>query len=666
MAIADDFTIDYVNRRVYHSSGTSVYTVNQLYSYLMDTFEEPEQMDDTVPMSAQTPTDYTLINSWFMDDESYKYLKGGAIQTIGYFNNIQVLTLSSSGYTGAIATDIGKVVTDDAANTGNLLAYNNTTRKWWIRWNATIASGSTMAITTGTGAGTTAANSASGEDLFPNVYTLGSIEEDDNQQIYIIQDGNHITEWWPDTAAAPPTRHIDVLIKTKEANVELDEGRITVFLRHYPSGATELNPADLYDHFDIDLSAGGRNAVPLATSPDLNNTSNHATVSAYNDITIAFVNGTINHGAITNGPFLEFELITGGSSLATAIVIDENAGVLTLGNIDGTFQSGETLTGSSSGATTTTSSLVTTTRTFTKAFTQGDPYNYSVIIDCANRPLAELYEYFKYVTRENSNFQTYGVTNTGGTLSINQLDGEQYIRAFIDYTTSTNTFAPVKASPFGTFAGGKFFGARGIWIENMDPADIQSFQLIDSDNVTRVPPTQVTITVSNLLAADRVAVFRTTAGTTINKAMYTLAAGNDVSETDLTMVEDIAADTPATGIIRVVDTSDNTSTRETRYSYTSWSGKTFSGIVDTSDSSPGLDRSYTATDDTAYVPFIDKIAATDTESVTVIYSTDRSILVRVRRYTASPILPFENDGTVRNTGFSISTIRTPDSIVTVI
>jgi hypothetical protein len=189
MAIADDFTIDYVNRRVYHSSGTTVYSVNALYSYLMNTFDEPEQMDDTVPMSAQTPTDYTFINGWFMDDNSYKYLKGGAIQTSGYFNNIQIVTLQSSGYVNAIAGDIGKMVTDDAGNTGNLIAYNNTTRKWWVRWDTMIASASVMAITTGTGAGTASANSVTGEDLFPNVYTLGSIEEDDSQQIYIIQNG---------------------------------------------------------------------------------------------------------------------------------------------------------------------------------------------------------------------------------------------------------------------------------------------------------------------------------------------------------------------------------------------------------------------------------------------------------------------------------------------
>jgi len=56
LAIGDDFTIDYVNKRIHHSAGATVYTVNELYSWLMDQFDEQGAMDDQIPMSAQTPT----------------------------------------------------------------------------------------------------------------------------------------------------------------------------------------------------------------------------------------------------------------------------------------------------------------------------------------------------------------------------------------------------------------------------------------------------------------------------------------------------------------------------------------------------------------------------------------------------------------------------------
>jgi hypothetical protein len=658
--IGDDFTIDYVNKRIYHSSGTAIYTVNALYSYLMDTFDELAQMDDPIPMTAQTPTEYTLVNGWFMDDDSFKYLKGGAIKTDGYLNEIQILTLQASGYTNAVSSDIGKTVKDDGADTGPLLAYNNTDRKWWIRYSSTIASGSTMTISGGTGAGTASANSVTGENLYANIYTLGSIEEDDNQQIYIEQNGSRIfsgSEWWPESGSG--TRHIDVLIKVKEAGTEIDGAQITVFLRHYPSTGN----ADLYDHFGIDLTTGGRNAVPLATSPDLNNTSTYAVVSGYSDITIAFVNGTINYSSIS-GSFTNLETVTGGTSGATALFVKQTttsgSGTMTLANIVGSFQSGETITGGTSGKTATTSSTVTGAYYTGKAFTQGTEYNYSVIINCATRPLAQVYEYLKYVTRIGSTFTMYPTaTQQGGAVTWSTKQGQLYIRAHEDLqNTPTNVFSPVKASPFGTFAGGKFFGAQGVWVENMASSDIQSFQLIDTTGTTRTPPNQQSITISNLQSGDRVSVFRTTSGTTINKAMYTAASGNNSGNSTFVVNETIAADTPTSGSIRIVDTTDTSATREIRYTYTSWSGSTFSGL------SPTLDRNYPANTTTAYIPYIDTIVSGSSVSVTVIYVADRSILVRVRRKTAPAILPFETTGTFASTGYSTTCIRTPDTIVT--
>ena len=396
----------------------------------------------------------------------------------------------------------------------------------------------------------------------------------------------------------------------------------------------------------------------MATSPDLNNTSSHDTVSAYTDISLVFVNATIAHEAISSGPYSEFETVTGGTSGATGKFIKEVTGTMTIGNVDGTFQSGEVLTGGTSGASCTTTGGMVVARTTTKNFEQGSSYNYSVIVDCATRPLAQVYEYLKYITRENStSFYTYGTKTNSATLSINKLAGEQYITPYIDFDTSSNTYSPTKAAPFGTFAGGKFFGSRGVWVQDMAEADIQNFQLIDSDNNTRTPPNKQSITISNLLSGDRISVFRTTAGSTINKTMYTAASGNDAGDSTFVISESIAADTPPSGVIRIVNTSDTTSARETRYTYTSWSGSTFTGI------SPVLDRSYTATDDTAYVPFIDTTASDVSASVTVIFATDRSILVRVRRYTATAILPFETTGTFTSSGYSTSAIRTTDSIV---
>ncbi|PIR79971.1 MAG: hypothetical protein COU25_02665, partial [Candidatus Levybacteria bacterium CG10_big_fil_rev_8_21_14_0_10_35_13] len=478
MPVSGDFTIDYTNKRIYHSANTTIYSVNALYSYLQDTFDELTQMDDTIPMSAQTPTEYTLINGWFMNEarvgspssNCFEYLKGGAIKTDGQNTDVYLLSFGVT-YTSAVPSDIGKLVHNGASTaTGTLLDYDNTAKKWWVRKVLGTFGVEAVTITTGTGAGTTTA-ATTGEQLWPNVYTLGSIMEDGEsgfkQQIYIAQDGARLfsgTEWWPDGADSATTRQIDVLIKTKESGTEIDSGNVTVFLRHYPATLPTRATADLYDHFGIDLTAGGRNAVPLATSADLNNTTDDGTVGGYSDITIAFVNGTIGYTAIS-GSFTNFETVTQATSGATGIFLYQTtatgAGTMTLGNVNGTFAGTDTITGGTSGKTAAATATFTKAYKMSKNFEQGSSYNYSVIVGCATRTLKQVYEYFKLETRIGSTFTMYPTTYPqGGPLSFATQEGQLYIRAHEDTQTSpTNTFSPVKPSPFGTFAGGKLFGA---------------------------------------------------------------------------------------------------------------------------------------------------------------------------------------------------------------
>ncbi len=69
------------------------------------------------------------------------------------------VTLIAGGYVSCIASDIGKMVTDDGGNLGLLVEYNNTTRVWMVAASATVTDASVMAITAGTGAGTSTASS---------------------------------------------------------------------------------------------------------------------------------------------------------------------------------------------------------------------------------------------------------------------------------------------------------------------------------------------------------------------------------------------------------------------------------------------------------------------------------------------------------------------------
>lgn len=212
--------------------------------------------------------------------------------------------------------------------------------------------------------------------------------------------------------------------------------------------------------------------------------------------------------------------------------------------------------------------------------------NYDVVIDCATRSLSQVYEYLKYITRR------------GSTTNLNGVNGQFYRYANAAYSE-------IKGAPFGTFAGGKFFGARGVWIENYDANDAKNFQLIDAAGATQTPPNVVPVKVTGVVSGDRVAVFRLDGvGGEIDKTMYTY----------------------------------------------NLAGSTFTLAASHTPYSNNADL---------YIPLLDTQASSTTAQTTLTYSSDIPVLVVVRRYG---ILPFEVESTVGNVGMSVAAIRTTDTI----
>lgn len=201
----------------------------------------------------------------------------------------------------------------------------------------------------------------------------------------------------------------------------------------------------------------------------------------------------------------------------------------------------------------------------------------------------------------------------------------------------------------------------------MAVADRQNFQLTDANGATRTPPNFITITVSSVVSGDKVTVFRTSSGTTINKTQFTALApavgDNEAGDALFYVSETIPSDTPNSGYLRIVDTTDTSTLRESRYAYTSWSNTTSSFTL---SGTTTLDRTYSSGEDTAYVPYYDEVSGNLSVSVTVIYSADQSVLTRVRRYngTGDSILPFQITGSVTSSGYTVAAIRTSDTIVT--
>jgi hypothetical protein len=84
--------------------------------------------------------------------------------------------------------------------------------------------------------------------------------------------------------------------------------------------------------------------------------------------------------------------------------------------------------------------------------------------------LQEAYQYLQYLAREES------------AATIGGVPGWRYRVLNAAYTE-------IPSAPFGTFAGGTFFVARGWALTGVLPAEATRYQLIDHSGATQVPPT---------------------------------------------------------------------------------------------------------------------------------------------------------------------------------
>tara|TARA_R110000822_G_scaffold120633_1_gene254111 strand:- start:4350 stop:6881 length:2532 start_codon:yes stop_codon:yes gene_type:complete len=140
---------------------------------------------------------------------------------------------------------------------------------------------------------------------------------------------------------------------------------------------------------------------------------------------------------------------------------------------------------------------------------------------------------------------------------------------------TVRAITPVEVSPFGTFAGGIFFGAPGVYVLDLFAGDEQAYRLTDDLGSAQTPPNTVSITVTNLLSGDSVAVFRRVSagvGSDVDRAEYNPNASQGPA-TDLTaglasmtVTGAISNEAPDAGKIQVVDVSNNNETFRLRYS----------------------------------------------------------------------------------------------------
>lgn len=428
-------------------------TVNALYSALQDLFDELNQMDDGVPMSAQTPKAYTIgivdpgdADPWYIDQESTEYLTGGAITSASWARvegtNTGIVRMDYTETIALIASDIGKtiVMTTDG-DSGTILDYNDQTtpKSMVIRPDSNAAANSfdnsptadgAFTITTGTGTGTQLNGAATtGEWLYSNITSTGLTALQSNTTLAVFQNGagvtsfKNTTDWWG-------FGDIDLLIPVKKDDTLIDEGFLTVVAKR---------PKTTHSFFISDTSAGGSNPIPLSAGNDLDDTGGHRQMiittgataeplvgDLIQDDTDATIQGIITAVSGTNpNVTLEYYLIgdplndfTGATGALTGTPSGFTATAVAPSDINGAVAGGITVTHANTGVDVT---------------QDGTAERYSVTVDCNSLVFTDVYDRLKYLTRR-------GETTTAATDGI---EGQQYlgIDYRIAYTTLSGTIA---------------------------------------------------------------------------------------------------------------------------------------------------------------------------------------------------------------------------------
>jgi len=658
------------------------YTMNQLYSAMQTLQDETDTIDDGTAFFADTPTEYKIgkidqgdPDPWYTTFELLEHLQGGSLYTTGWARvegtNTGIICVQVDSGGTIVKADEGLDITHSDGDAGTLLEFIDTggaVDYCIIRPDSNASGDSFDAATSDTltcnghtadvletdGVATT------GEMVWANIYTIGTVEDDVHMYIYqgtalTTDSRDRLYSWNDNTVDWWGNGHIDVCAALRDITAAtwatVDDGYLRVYAR---------KGGDLRASFEVanSTTSGGRNPVPLQTEVD--SAQEHGTQK------ISF------SGAVSGGPFTDGEIIvdqttggrgrldlgnstvtSGGELVYFPIADDAVGGTITA------MGSGNTVQGDTSNASVTTdgspaddgpadaawfsgSGEPTLSFTATTADIDNDTTDeyYGIVIDCNQNRLSEVIQWAQYivgygqgaggvvetaetgVNGEEYNGATASFTYTGGTTPANIVEGESVtqpatgatgvvlshdstnmvvllrsargtfnnttIDADDDSSTFTgvtaSNFAAKTASPFGTFSGGNFFGARGVLVIDYHADDTNAFTLTSVNGGTYTRPTSLTFTVTNLQGSsaltsdedDKVSWFQLTgSGGGIDKDMFSGVAGTP-SAGDATF--DVASTieyVPDAGTVVIVQNPGSATAIEYPIRYTSWTGTTF-------------------------------------------------------------------------------------------
>lgn len=645
MAIEDDFSVA-ANGDIRYTGGGTTYTVLELHRFLQDLADDAVASgDDLLDITDDTPSDratdniISLINGYNIDDNAAEYLFDGSI-------------------------------TQD-----------------------------------------------NGDTFYRGLVVVGSVET--GTEIQIVQNNAILTSYWGSGLNADAAANIllRIIVKTRQDGANIDGERIRVFARELGdtyaefsvtmgagnntaalftgadlNNATDAATIGTYDQFtnvegfqQLDVDGNGTDedyysqwtvtgGGSTPSSPGINDLyewskyiQRRGTTEVLHGLNGALFRGITNqwgydtvvgtevtdndwlawgtfleHGAVSGGPFVVGEKITGGTSgaIGRVLSVDNPTTSLVVATESGTFASGETITGftSSASATLSVSPVGQSTGGGVAVVLAADQTNDIVWIQLLKG------------TTPADNAVCYNADPAEGSAS--------------DHTSSiavngSVTSRTLPATLIGVSTGSAIIGGFGIGI---DPTDLtQNDQLFDLTNTLRVPPNNVTFTVSGLVSGeDYVLVGPATSGDLDTNQLTLNAALTTDNITAIQFDASLPDDTPSSGTVRVFD-NDGVARR---LEYGSISTTTLTNDTLNITSTDGNEDFGTVNADITndvFLSYIDELAAGTSADYTAVYSADRDLFVRVRDGGSTPIRTFETPATLTSSGGSATAIRTSDA-----
>ena len=230
--------------------------------------------------------------------------------------------------------------------------------------------------------------------------------------------------------------------------------------------------------------------------------------------------------------------------------------------------------------------------------------------------------------------------------------------ALVATTVTARTVSP---EFLGGTTGTDLIGAYGIGFETTDISSGDKFK--DLTDTQRVPPNNVTFTVTGLVSGEDRILVGPRSGSVLNKAFLTTDVTlSGATETLVQCSGAIPTDTPSSGT-----GAENTRLRVEldtgiyrRVQYDSYAGDDFTITVGPDDDWTGANTATAPKD--VFVAYIDVLADATSEAFTAVYKgSDNNLLVRVRDGGATPIKTNEISAVFGNASSSVAAVRQSDA-----